>query len=722
MNVGQVQGMADIGPGIVHEVPQQQMQSQHQQQMQSQHQHQQQQQQAQTMQQVHPPAVQYGYQNSYLNSGGGDQTEEAMKGLTEDTTGMTEEEIRRVQRNRREQERSHRIALQIKDLRSLLSESNIPFKPTKYSILSSVVDYVRNLQDNATRLDGEHKKLIQTIQQANDLVNTGQATLLPDFSSTHAHVQLCDTSLTGSSTAGIPMHHQRPPDMVTSAGLLLPNYTRHSHHKTSSAAASAPTEVDYRFIFEQCCAALAVAALDGRFIDCNSEFERLSGYTREELKNPNSRLNSNGGQATLFNLLSPQDMEGVFRVLGKMLVEHEEPSKSTKSTSTAHQQPAPVTSIGPSTPSETVATQQQQQYQTTHGQPLMQYSSPQLIYSAHQQMPLIVNNHVAAPVYSAQVQDKPSSSHQIQMQYSNFQHQPQQALDVQQPQNYSQQFQYGPVLSQHTSQVNQQEHAQPSRRATIDPIPIYWSGEVSSTIWPANKDTLVIGENQDRLNLSPNSPKKLQMNITLVKSPQGQPRFFNCSLTAMYDSDAEQATVVTESQSSQGGMTTLQSSNRSELQNEDFAPHKRPRNEPLPREQISNVPMSYSTGIKNLTEPPGVNGNINNQQMDTLHQPAPHTIQAGTPMFYSTGLAQMQPTTTMRFTIVGSQPNAVMPQGPLVQIGPSHSHTGQQGTSPPNDDGTGSNKSDGHNSNTSSSSGDGGKYSNDTSELTSQSG
>jgi len=41
--------------------------------------------------------------------------------------------------------------------------------------------------------------------------------------------------------------------------------------------------VDYKCIFERCGMPLAVARIDGRLIDCNDEFVKLTGYKREEL-------------------------------------------------------------------------------------------------------------------------------------------------------------------------------------------------------------------------------------------------------------------------------------------------------------------------------------------------------------------------------------------------------------------------------------------------------
>ena len=86
-------------------------------------------------------------------------------------------------------------------------------------------------------------------------------------------------------------------------------------------------------------------SIDGRFLDCNAEFERLVGYRREELL-PRENLSlivdealssaesageaaqgaaekeasaSNTRNLSLFNLLSREHMEGVFLAMSEML-------------------------------------------------------------------------------------------------------------------------------------------------------------------------------------------------------------------------------------------------------------------------------------------------------------------------------------------------------------------------------------------------------------------
>ena len=179
---------------------------------------------------------------------------------------MSAEEKRRYERNVREQQRSFKISQQIKELRNVLAESNISFKPNKFSILMSVVDYVKQLQSRAIMLDAEHRKLIDTIKQTHDMVNSG-ITPAPDETQSTNHDE-------GFSVGNS--------DLLFVQGL------------------------DYQAVFQHCPAALGVAALDGRILACNDEFATISGISRETLL-----------RQSLFNLMN--NHEDVFRAMGAML-------------------------------------------------------------------------------------------------------------------------------------------------------------------------------------------------------------------------------------------------------------------------------------------------------------------------------------------------------------------------------------------------------------------
>eukprot|EP00980_Cylindrotheca_fusiformis_P008012 scaffold1706_cov116-Cylindrotheca_fusiformis.AAC.15 len=193
-----------------------------------------------------------------------------------DLSKMTPAQRRRHERNMREQQRSYKISQQIKELREVLSDSNVPFKPNKYSILLSVVDYIKQLQSRAIMLDSEHQKLITTIRQTNEMVNSGATPSSAD--------ETDGTNTSGNMSSSDPGSDG---EMVFVQGL------------------------NYRNLFEQCPAALGIAALDGRLLECNPEFQSLLGFPREELL-----------KQSLFNLI--RNHQDIFRAMAEMLKAAEE--------------------------------------------------------------------------------------------------------------------------------------------------------------------------------------------------------------------------------------------------------------------------------------------------------------------------------------------------------------------------------------------------------------
>lgn len=193
------------------------------------------------------------------------------------TENMTGEEKRRFERNQREQQRSFKISQQIKELRNVLQESNIPFKPNKYSILHSVVDYIKELQTRAIYLDQEHQNLLNTISATNELVNSG------------------------NSGEKFGRHLNQNED---ESG----NGSRNNFCLGNDSELLFVKGLDYKSVFSQCSSALCVASLDGRLLDCNAQFEKISGYEKEELQDK-----------TLFNFLTNPAMEALFVEMGQLL-------------------------------------------------------------------------------------------------------------------------------------------------------------------------------------------------------------------------------------------------------------------------------------------------------------------------------------------------------------------------------------------------------------------
>ena len=174
---------------------------------------------------------------------------------------MTPEERRRHERNVREQQRSQKISQQIKELRKVLTDSKVPFKQNKFSILMSVVDYIKELQNRASLLENEHHKLVNTIQQTSEMINSGAMQRIDNY-----------------------------PNVGNDAEML---YVQ---------------GIDYKAIFEQCSFPIGVAALDGRFLLCNAKFQKMTGFSKNDL-----------GALTIFGLLATEDVDEVFKGLGTLL-------------------------------------------------------------------------------------------------------------------------------------------------------------------------------------------------------------------------------------------------------------------------------------------------------------------------------------------------------------------------------------------------------------------
>lgn len=213
-------------------------------------------------------------------------------------------EKRRYERNLREQQRSSKISSQIKELREVLSDCNVPFKPNKYSILLKVVEYIKQLQSRAIMLDAEHQKLIATVRQTNEMITnaannngmsstTGGATDNESSDTTQDAWQQGDTMNTRAARGG-----RGDSELCFVKG------------------------IDYRSIFEQCPTAFGIAALDGRILECNVEFQNLLGYSaREDLL-----------KQSLFNLV--HNHQDIFRAMAQMLKTAEEPAPKSASANT----------------------------------------------------------------------------------------------------------------------------------------------------------------------------------------------------------------------------------------------------------------------------------------------------------------------------------------------------------------------------------------------------
>jgi PAS domain-containing protein len=223
---------------------------------------------------------------------------------------------RKLNRNKREQQRSQQITSQITNLKKVLVDANVQFKPDKYSTLVSVVDYVKQLQQRSKILDSEHSKLLDTINKTSEIVNSQQ--LAPSV-----------TSALSDSCTGLS-------NDLLSDGTISP--------LCEDEAMVMVRGLDYKAVFGSCPLAFSIASVDGRFLDCNREFEKVTGYTRKHLLTDRtttgpeqgsdsditasdsesggvSPSQKNGKNKSLFNILNHDDagIRGVFTAMSEML-------------------------------------------------------------------------------------------------------------------------------------------------------------------------------------------------------------------------------------------------------------------------------------------------------------------------------------------------------------------------------------------------------------------
>jgi PAS domain-containing protein len=201
----------------------------------------------------------------------------------------------------------------------MLSAANVQFKPDKYSTLVTVADFIRSLQERVEVLDAEHKKLLNTLLQTSNAVN-GQ--YLPQGSASGG-------SASSASAAAAPSSDSMKVTDFFDDGKISPLEDDETPTFVSS--------LDYKAVFECCPVASAITSIDGRFLDCNPDFEALGGFLKSELLNSINRDGEPHGTAapaagssrpslpqparsmSLFNIIRREHMERVFVAMSDML-------------------------------------------------------------------------------------------------------------------------------------------------------------------------------------------------------------------------------------------------------------------------------------------------------------------------------------------------------------------------------------------------------------------
>ena len=213
---------------------------------------------------------------------------------------------RRRDRNQREQERSQRIATQIAILKDLLAKSNVSFKPDKYSTLVSVHEYIRSLQQRSSILNDEHKKLVETITKANEIVNVAQHGPQAASPAAKAAVTQVQQAVESDNVSTV-VPSSDVGDATKEDELLV--FVR---------------GLDYKNIISKCRVPICICAIDGRILDANEEFAKVCGLSNEVLKAAGLVKSSEGETSllkpiSLFNILRRDDMQQVFEAMSELL-------------------------------------------------------------------------------------------------------------------------------------------------------------------------------------------------------------------------------------------------------------------------------------------------------------------------------------------------------------------------------------------------------------------
>ena len=236
---------------------------------------------------------------------------------------------RRLERNQREQRRSFKISQQIENLRQLLEGAGCSVKANKSSILNETANYIRMLQQRHVQLDLEHRRHFAAMQQSAAAMQQQQhmhgtppqprAPLPPQSARVAPPAAAAAAAAAPPGGAGVSL--KRPPPSPSRSPETSPVEGEpagsapdavEAELAVAAAAANIP-QTDYKLIFRDACVPMAIAAMDGCFIETNCRFCEVSGYLREELL-----------KLTIFNLTAPWELQQTFTMVSAMLRSSEE--------------------------------------------------------------------------------------------------------------------------------------------------------------------------------------------------------------------------------------------------------------------------------------------------------------------------------------------------------------------------------------------------------------
>ncbi len=237
----------------------------------------------------------------------------------------------RTELNEIEKQRTRRINEQIQSLRALLEASGLNTKKDKFSILKNTTEYLKKLKLLLNKSQAQIQALAQSRRAAAAAAAAGggggtssSSSVPPTLAArpdsapqggeaeTKYYVDVDPDATRGAYPGGgsvppagtaLQMMIQRPPiapGTVAESGAWTPN-------KKSA---------DYSLMFQNASIAMAVASLDGKFVDCNGAFSIISGYSNDEVL-----------KRSVFDLTPAEDCQELMSIVGKMM---ESPAESAK--------------------------------------------------------------------------------------------------------------------------------------------------------------------------------------------------------------------------------------------------------------------------------------------------------------------------------------------------------------------------------------------------------
>jgi hypothetical protein len=160
---------------------------------------------------------------------------------------------RKQDRNAREQKRSLKISQQIGHLKEVLESDGMKVKNSKMAILVSVERYIKELEGEISQMTLNRGAAPVVTNEASSSSSSNNSWNGTSSSSPHTHTHTHNTQIAP------------PLETVTIA----------------SQDQEVANGVGYQSLFKQVSTPLAVASMDGRFVDANMRFEMATGYSKE---------------------------------------------------------------------------------------------------------------------------------------------------------------------------------------------------------------------------------------------------------------------------------------------------------------------------------------------------------------------------------------------------------------------------------------------------------